>query len=153
MIASTPAELLGELAPSMQTKRSSADRGGYKIVSIRLRQAEFECFSKQARELGLTHNMALRIAARRIAGFLEIDEETRGLLRQISGKIGEISFGLGRLQRLAEESGDVDVWKLATYRAGFGHEFAVLDQSLQTILNVSRRRMDGLAMLKEAAGC
>ncbi|MGO6944728.1 DNA mobilization endonuclease VirD1/MobC family subunit, partial [Rhizobium johnstonii] len=46
---------------------------GYKIVSVRLRSAEFESFSEQLRALGLTSNLALRIAARRIAGFLEID--------------------------------------------------------------------------------
>jgi type IV secretion system T-DNA border endonuclease VirD1 len=152
MTSSTTADLLGDLAPSAQNSRGSADPGGYKIVSIRLRQAEFECFSEQAQELGLTHNLALRIAARRVAGFLEINEETRRLLRQISAEIGEISFGLGRLQRLAEEFGDVDIGKLAEYRAGFGHEFAVLDQSLQTILIVSQRRTDGLALLKVAAG-
>ncbi|SDO05713.1 T-DNA border endonuclease VirD1 [Ensifer sp. YR511] len=101
--------------------------------------------------MGLTHNLALRIAARRISGFLEIDAETRRSLWQISDKIGEISGNLMHLRRIADRSGTLDMDKLAEYRTAFGREFAVLDDKLQTLLNVSQRRIDGCAMLKESS--
>lgn len=152
MRAGNIADLLGDLPTSAGHAPAHVDPDGYKIVSIRLRQAEFACFSEQARAVGLTHNLALRIAARRIAGFLEIDAETRRLLRQVSGNIGEISLNLSRLRRIAEQSGTVDIRKLDENRRGFGREFAVLDDRLQTLLNISQRRLDGRAMLTDAAG-
>lgn len=142
------ADLLGNLPVSKTPARVNPN--GYKIVSIRLRQAEFEGFSEQARSLGLTHNLALRVAARRIAGFLEIDAESRQLLRQVSSNIGEISHNLGRLVRLAQQADIPDFKKLDELRKGFGQEFAVLDDRLQALLNISKRRTDGRAMLKEA---
>ena len=142
-------DLLGDAAASKKRTPIHVIPDGYKIVSIRLRQAEFECFSEQARALGLTHNLALRIAARRIAGFLEVDAETRQLLRQVSSNIGEISFNLSRLSRLAEREGSVDMRKLDEQRKAFGREFAVLDDRLQMLLNISKRRIDGRAMLKD----
>ncbi|WP_425964498.1 DNA mobilization endonuclease VirD1/MobC family subunit [Rhizobium nepotum] len=48
---------------------------GFKVVSTRLRSAEYESFSHQARLLGLSDSMAIRVAVRRIGGFLEIDAE------------------------------------------------------------------------------
>ncbi|WP_090302123.1 DNA mobilization endonuclease VirD1/MobC family subunit [Ensifer sp. YR511] len=143
-------DLLGDLPVSKNTPvgRNPKD---YKIVSVRLRQAEFESFSEQVQAMGLTHNLALRIAARRISGFLEIDAETRRSLWQISDKIGEISGNLMHLRRIADRSGTLDMDKLAEYRTAFGREFAVLDDKLQTLLNVSQRRIDGCAMLKESS--
>lgn len=140
-----------DVEPKATMARANLNPGAYRIVSVRLRQAEFETFSKQTRSLGFTYNLALRIAARRIAGFLEIDAETRMLLRRISSDIGEISTALGRLNRQAESSGTVDIEKLMECRTSFGREFAVLDDKLQTLLNVSRRRLDGRAMLKDAS--
>ncbi|WP_314964004.1 DNA mobilization endonuclease VirD1/MobC family subunit, partial [Bradyrhizobium cosmicum] len=69
-------------APSR--KRGSAAitaQSGYRIISARLRAAEFDAFSQQLRVLGMTNSLALRIAVRRIAGFIEIGAETRNDLR------------------------------------------------------------------------
>jgi type IV secretion system T-DNA border endonuclease VirD1 len=151
MKAGDIADLLGDV-PTLETNGPAyVDPDGYKIVSIRLRQAEFACFSQQARSLGLTHNLALRIAARRISGFLEIDAETRRLLRQVSSNIGEIALNISRLRRLAEQADSIDIERLEEQRKGFGREFAVLDDRLQTLLNISQRRIDGRMMLQDAA--
>ncbi len=60
---------------SRQRRRVEGER--FKVVSTRLRSAEYESFSRQARLLGLTDSMAIRVAVRRIGGFLEIDAGTR----------------------------------------------------------------------------
>lgn len=142
---------LGADAPPARNQGSAGTKpGGYRVVSVRLREAEFMSFSAQARAVGLTHNLALRIAARRIAGFLEIDAETRMLLRQITDEIGDIAEGLIQLNRIAVRDTSLDLAKFSEYRMAFGREFAQLDTQLQTILNVSQRRQDGRALLKNA---
>lgn len=122
----------------------------YKIVCIRLRKAEFESFTERATALGLTSNLALRIAARRIAGFLEVDGGIRGQLEEILAAIGDISRKVGNLHAGYAQSGDIDLKVLAEQRAAFGREFAQLDALLRSILNVSRRRSDGVHRLEEA---
>lgn len=141
---------LPRVPPAGRPSAGQRDQNGYKIVSIRLRSAEFESFFDQANALGLTSNLALRIAARRIGGFLEIDQAMRRQLEQIMTAIGEISGNVGRLHAAYAESGKVDPRELARQRAAFGHEFAELDASLRSILNVSRRRADGRRLLEQA---
>jgi type IV secretion system T-DNA border endonuclease VirD1 len=132
------------------TKSKSVDPNAYKIVSVRLREAEFEAFSDQARALGLTNNLALRIAARRIGGFLEIDEETRALLQLTADHIGMLSRSIIGLQAVCREVGRIDMKEFAALRASFGRDFAMLDTRLATILNISKRRSDGRLMLETA---
>lgn len=122
----------------------------YRVVSIRLRTAEYESFSEQATALGLSSNLALRIAARRIAGFLEIDSPMRAELERALLAIGEISRQVGRLHAAYAESGVVDVAALSVQRGAFGEEFAALDASMRMILNISRRRSDGRQQLADA---
>lgn len=144
---------LFELTPARVARSgsSSLDPSGYKVVSVRLRQAEFLCFAEQAADAGMTNNQALRIAARRIAGFLEIDEQTRGMLRDISRSIAGISQNLNRLNRDAATFGNVDMSAVARERLAFGEQFVRLDEKLRVVLNVSQRRQDGMAMLKKAS--
>ena len=143
-----------DLFPETRKHRSkrcrAVDLGGYKVVSVRLREPEFECFTENARAVGLTANMALRIAARRMAGFLETDAETRRLLQEITDNIGEISVNIAQLNRAAARGGTVDMERFAKQRNAFGHEFVRLDGLLRIILNVSQRRRDGRTMLQEA---
>jgi len=134
----------------MRDGASPDDSDGYKVVSIRLRMAEFESFSERATSLGLTSNLALRIAARRIAGFLEIDRDVRRQLDEIVGMIGDISRTIGGLHADYAASGAVELAILAEQRVAFGREFAQLDALLRSILNISRRRSDGLRRLEEA---
>lgn len=123
---------------------------GYKIVSVRLREAEFLNFSQHASAAGLTNNMALRIAARRIAGFLEVDEETRRELQEISRNIGHMAASLAAMRKAAQQGGKADMDMLARQRAEFGREFAQLDSLLQRMLNTSKRRRDGRTLLIDA---
>lgn len=141
---------LPDLAVSLKVRsRHEADPNGYKIVSVRLREAEFEAFSQQAQALGLTNNMALRIAARRIGGFLEIDGDMRTRLDTIIQLIGSTSKNLSQLNASYSQSGKVDMVEFAKYRADFGNAFAELDGLLRSILNISRRRRDGRLMLRD----
>ncbi|BCH62601.1 T-DNA border endonuclease VirD1 (plasmid) [Agrobacterium vitis] len=126
------------------------DPDAYRIVSVRLRRAEYECFTAQTEALGISHSRALRIAARRIAGFLEIDAATRTSMCRISEEIGQISTSLRQLSRIAVRDGSVDMQRFMADRSAFGREFTALDTLLQSILSVSLRRQDGMTILKDA---
>lgn len=132
-------------------KESEVNPAGYKVVSVRLREPEFLCFAEQVANAGMSNNQALRIAARRIAGFLETDEETRALLREISDSISAISQNLSRLNRQAANIGTIDMAALAQERLAFGQQAVRLDEKLRVVLNVSLRRQDGMTMLKKAS--
>jgi len=140
-----------ESAPiSIRRRKQVVSADGYKIVSVRLREAEFEAFSEQASAFGLTNNMALRVAARRIGGFLEVDDDTRQLLLDISSAIDVVSERILDLKTDCARSGQVDMKEFAAQHAAFGRLFAQLDGELRTILNISRRRIDGRLMLQSA---
>lgn len=141
-----------EVAVSLsRTRDQQIDPHGYKIVSVRLREAEFQAFSTQAMALGITNNMALRIAARRIGGFLELDAKTQQALEEIVRRIGDIARSIGQLNTAYAQSGKVDMQEFQAQRAAFGQEFARLDATLLSMLNVSQRRLDGRLKLKDAS--
>lgn len=127
------------------------DHDGYKIVSVRLREAEYEAFVKEVRGFGLTNNFALRVAARRIAGFLEVDRNVRHTLETAVSKIGDLSDNIAQLSANYYASGEVNMEAFALERAEFGRQFAKLDMQLAEILNISKRRADGRERLQDAA--
>ncbi|ABC92933.1 UNVERIFIED_ORG: type IV secretion system T-DNA border endonuclease VirD1 [Rhizobium aethiopicum] len=122
---------------------------GFKVVSTRLRSAEYETFSHQARSLGLSDSMAMRVAVRRIGGFLEIDEKTRGKMEGILLSMGTLSGNIAALLSAYADNPRPDLEALRAERIAFGKAFADLDGLLRSILSVSRRRIDGCAMLKD----
>jgi len=124
---------------------------GYKVVSVRLREAEFVTLAHQAAKCGMSNNMALRIAARRIAGFIEIDAPTRQALQSISASIGEISSSIRRISHLAPDRPGFDLEQFTKDRAAFGQEFVELDSHLRSLLSLSKRRTDGCELLLDVA--
>lgn len=132
-------------------KSKSVDPKAYKIVSVRLREGEYASLCERVEALGMTNSMALRIAARRITGFLEVDASTREALQGISDRIGDISDSIRQLSVDARRKPGFDMASFASQRAAFGAEFIALDRLLRTVLNVSRRRTDGCALLSQAA--
>ncbi|ACM39659.1 MULTISPECIES: T-DNA border endonuclease subunit VirD1 [Rhizobium/Agrobacterium group] len=132
-------------------RREGSTIEGFKVVSTRLRSAEYESFSRQARRLGLSDSMAIRIAVRRIAGFLEIDAETRHEMEAILHSIGTLSNNIAALLNSYAENPTTDLGALQAERNAFGKAFADLDGLLRSILSVSRRRIDGCSMLADAS--
>jgi type IV secretion system T-DNA border endonuclease VirD1 len=137
--------------PFKRPNKNEIKLTGYKVVSVRLREPEFLCFSEQVSEAGLTNNQALRIAARKIAGFLETSQGERDTLKEISANLAAIGQNLSRMNRLAANGGTINMSELACEREAFGKSAAHLEDKLKIILNVSQRRQDGMSMLKKAA--
>lgn len=148
---STPVSVEDDVAASSSRRRSvAASVERYRNVCIRLREAEYDQFARDVEALGLTSSMALRIAARRIAGFIEVDHDLRRELEATLRAIGTTSEALRDLHSVVAAGGIITLDQLDEQRAYFGVTFAQLDGMLRAILNVSRRRADGCALLKDA---
>lgn len=143
---------ISELPLALQPldRKAAPDPMGYRVLSVRLREAEHRSFMDQVTEEGLSANMALRIAARRISGFLEADQETGTSLREISGEISSISHSLQALSQDAARSGTFNLSDLSRERMAFAKQFVRLDEQLRAILNVAARRQQGKALLTQA---
>lgn len=123
----------------------------YKVVCVRLRTLEFEQFTRAVQAMQLTSSMALRIAARRIGGFLEIDHDVRQTLAELLRAIGQLSQAVRDLHAVCLAGETITIEQLDDQRVEFGIAFAQLDAMLRSILNVSHRRDDGRTLLTEAA--
>ena len=123
---------------------------GYTVMSVRLRNAEFLEFSNQVEAAGLKNNRAMRIAARRIAGFLELDPASQETLRSISNEIRSIARDINQIKANAVETKKIDMDAFMAERTRLGQEIAKIEGQTQTILSVSARRHDGLKLLEEA---
>ena len=129
-------------------KREGLD--GHTVMTVRLRNAEFLEFSDQAEALGLSNNRALRIAARRIGGFLEVDGESQQALKDIARQISGIASNINQLAKIANTTNSVDHKGFLDERKKLGLELARVSDVQQQLLNVGRRRRDGMQRLEEA---
>ncbi|WP_363324520.1 DNA mobilization endonuclease VirD1/MobC family subunit [uncultured Roseibium sp.] len=123
-------------------------------MSVRLRNAEFLEFSKQIEGTGLKNNQAMRIAARRIGGFIEIEPIVRDTIQQISRRFDDIATSINELTQTASSSIDVKEATMEAFlneRHHLGLQLIRLEQQLQYILNVSHRRTDGRQRLDQYA--
>ncbi len=142
--------------PEAAKKEPRADR----TISIRLTEAELAELDAQISGLGLNRNRALRIAARRIGGFLEVDgatvEALRTINRQLAGvatninQIG-VATNINQIAHSANRTHDPDYQRFMAQRAELGRIMIETRGALQRILDLGARREDGLERLNAAA--
>ena len=123
-----------------------------KPISVKLTAAELEAFDAQIAKAGLKRNRALRIAARRIAGFLEMDPAALDELRFIARQIGGVANNINQMARVTHVTKEPDYARFLEERRDLGQDMARLEGLLQRLLNVAQRRSDGLRRLEDAAG-
>ena len=132
----------------------TAARGGERVdkpISVKLTEAELEAFDAQVARAGLKRNRALRIAARRIGGFLEMDPEVLKELRYIARQIGGIANNVNQIARVAHVTKQPDFERFIEERRYLGEDLARLEALMQRVLDIGQRRTDGLRRLEEAA--
>ncbi|WP_227420022.1 DNA mobilization endonuclease VirD1/MobC family subunit [Roseitranquillus sediminis] len=122
-----------------------------KTLSVRLTEAELAEFDAQIAPLGLKRNRALRIAARRIAGFVEADAAEVAALRDATRQLGGVARNINQIARAANRTRDPDYRAFLEERAALGRELARIEARLQVLLDLATRRKDGLARLEKAA--
>ena len=133
--------------PEKAAKAPRADR----VVAVRLTEAELAEFDAQIESLGLTRNRALRIAARRIGEFLEVDAATVAALREINRQLAGVATNINQIAHAANRSHDPNYRAFMAQRAELGRLLIETRGALQRILDLGARRKDGLTRLKAAA--
>lgn len=122
-----------------------------KTVSVRLTEAELAEFDAQIAVLGLNRNRALRIAARRIGGFLEADAAQVETLREIARQLVGVARNINQIAKSANRTRDPDFIAFREDRAILGRQLAKVQDQTQGILSLAARREDGLERLARAA--
>ena len=123
-----------------------------RVVTVKMTEAELAELDAAITPLGLKRNRALRIAARRIGGFVEAAPEEVGLLRDAVRQLGGIARNVNQIAKAANRTWDPDYRGFMEERAALGREIARLDARLQAVLDLAARRRDGLARLEAAGG-
>lgn len=134
--------------PEAARKEPRAD----KTLSVRLTEAELAEFDAQIEGLGLNRNRALRIAARRIGGFLEVDAAVVEALRDINRQLAGVATNVNQIAHAANRTHDPDYRAFLAQRAELGRLLIETRGALQQILDLGARREDGLARLSAAVG-
>ena len=114
------------------------------------RRSELAELDAQIDGLGLNRNRALRIAARRIGGFLEVDGATMEALRAINRQLAGVATNFNQIAHAANRTHDPDYRAFMAQRAELGRLLIETRGALQRILDLGARREDGLARLKAA---
>ena len=122
-----------------------------KVFSIRATRAEVEEFDAQLETVGMKRSQALRIAMRRIAGFVEVDQAVTQELREATKQISGIAKNVNQIARAANRTHDPDYIAFMEERRALGKELSRVEAQMQRILNLAARRQDGLARLDEAS--
>ena len=123
-----------------------------KTVSVKMTEAELAEFDAQIARLGIKRNRALRIAARRIAGFVEVAPEQVEVLRDATRQLSGIARNVNQIAKSANRTRDPDYRAFMEERAALGRELVRIEEQMQMILDLAARRADGLARLDAAAG-
>ena len=122
-----------------------------KVFSVRAPRAEVEEFNAQLETIGMKRNQALRIAMRRIAGFVEVAPEQVESLRDATRQLSGIAKNVNQIARAANRTHDPDYRAFMEERAALGRQLVRIEGQMQTILDLAARRTDGLARLDAAA--
>ena len=123
-----------------------------RTVSVKMTEAELAEFDDQIALLGINRNRALRIAARRIAGFMEVLPEQIETLRRATRQLSGIATNVNQIARAGNRTRSPDYRAFMAERAALGHELVRIESQIQTILDLATRRTDGLTRLAIAAG-
>jgi len=122
---------------------------GFVTVSVKLRPAEREEFRRVCKALGVTPNRALRTMARRSAGFLETGDPVLANLSTITRQISGVSTNINQIAKAANRTREPDYRAFMEDRLELGAHLARLEDVIREIVNVGRRRSDGLRRLQD----
>ncbi|UOM37039.1 DNA mobilization endonuclease VirD1/MobC family subunit [Acuticoccus sp. I52.16.1] len=132
-------------APSTTRERAE------KTISVKMTEAELVAFDAAIAQVGLKRNRALRIAARRIGGFLEADAETLAVLKDLQAQIAGIARNVNQIAKAANRTLEPDYRAFMEERRDLGKALSRLDSELRTITETATRRTDGEARLRRAS--
>lgn len=132
-----------------QPKSEDDESGvGFVHLGVKLRPEEKEAFKAACRNHGVTPNKAVRIFVRQCSGYLEISEETLDQLATITRQISGVSTNINQIAKAANRTRDPDFIAFMEDRKELGGKLAELEDIIREIVNVGKRRSDGLRKLE-----
>ena len=132
--------------PSLQM----GEKIGFAVVSVKLRPAEKEEFRALCKTLGVSPNWAMRSMTRQASGFLEVHEKGLDDLKSITRQISGIATNINQIAKAGNRTLSPDYQAFMEDRRALGKQLASIELLMQQVLNVGKRRSDGLARLKQA---
>jgi len=130
--------------------KSDADESdvGFVHLGVKLRPEEKSAFKEACRERGVTPNKAVRMFVRECCGYLEISDEALDHLTTITRQISGVSTNINQIAKAANRTHSPDFVAFMEDRKELGAKLAELEDIIREIVNVGRRRSDGLRKLE-----
>lgn len=126
------------------------EKVGFAVVSVKLRPAEKEELIALCKTLGVSPNWAMRSMARQASGFLEVHKNGLDDLKSITRQISGIATNINQIAKAGNRTLSPDYQAFMEDRRALGKQLASIELLMQQVLNVGKRRSDGLARLKQA---
>ena len=123
-----------------------------KTIGVRLTAAELSEFDAQIAELGLKRSNALRICARRVGGFVELDPDSKAELKALGAQMRGIATNINQIAKAANRTGDPKYGAFMDQRAKLGPVMVALESRLEYLLHLGNRRESGRERLKDQEG-
>ncbi|WP_136661796.1 DNA mobilization endonuclease VirD1/MobC family subunit [Nitratireductor sp. XY-223] len=133
-----------------KTSTAEDDDGGVGFVhlSTKVRPEEKEAFKQACSKHGVTPNKAVRIFVRQCGGFLEISDEALQHLVTITRQISGVSTNINQIAKAGNRTLSPDFNAFMEDRKELGAQLAELEDIIREIVNVGKRRSDGLRKLE-----
>lgn len=131
--------------------KSDSDQSGVGFVhlGVKLRPEEKEAFKRACEEQGVTPNKAVRIFVRQCCGYLEVSDEVIEQLTIVTRQISGVSTNINQLAKAGNRTQSPDYIAFMEDRKELGAKLAELEDIIREIVNVGKRRSDGLRKLEE----
>lgn len=136
-------------ADNSNSSTKTGEKNGFAVISVKLRPAEKKEFKTICDKLGVSPNWAMRSMARQSAGFLELQKQTLNELQAVSRQLVGVATNINQIAKAGNRTLSPDYHAFMEDRRELGKELSRLQSQLQTILDVGKRRSDGLELLRE----
>lgn len=132
-------------APKSDDDESGA---GFVHLGVKLRPEEKSAFKEACNSYGVTPNKAVRIFVRRCCGYLEISDEALEHLATITRQISGVSTNINQIAKAGNRTLSPDYIAFMEDRKELGAKLSELEDIIREIVNVGKRRSDGLRRLE-----
>lgn len=121
---------------------------GFVHISVKVRPEEKAIFKQACEHLGVTPNKALRIFVRQCGGYLEVSDEVIEQLTIVTRQISGVSTNINQIAKAGNRTHSPDFIAFMEDRKELCGKLAELEDIIREIINVGKRRSDGLRKLE-----
>lgn len=120
---------------------------GFVHISVKVRPEEKAAFKQACSQHGVTLNKAVRTFVRQCCGYLEISDEMLGQMTIVTRQISGVSTNINQIAKAGNRTQSPDFIAFMEDRKELYAKLAELEDIIREIVNVGKRRSDGLRKL------